>query len=116
MRQGQQKRVLAWKLFQVLVLLQAQVRAASAVCTTEFWRSSVVGGTQAVVIQMQMYLKEPTMGEKDSPFQYWANNHARFPLLSAVAVKFLSAASASVESERLFGTASNIGMKRGFDI
>ncbi|XDV12369.1 hypothetical protein PO909_001064 [Leuciscus waleckii] len=66
------------------------------------------GGTQAAVIQMQMYLKEPTMAEKDSPFQYWANNHARFPLLAAVAVKFLSAPSTSVESERLFSTASNI--------
>lgn len=66
------------------------------------------GGTQAVVTQMQMYLKEPTMGEKGSPFQYWANNHARFPLLAAVAVKFLSAPSTSVESERLFSTASNI--------
>ncbi|XP_039514865.1 zinc finger BED domain-containing protein 4-like [Pimephales promelas] len=66
------------------------------------------GGSQAAVIQMQMYLKEPTMGEKDSPFQYWANNHARFPLLAAVAEKFLSAPSTSVESERLFSTASNI--------
>lgn len=65
-------------------------------------------GTQAAVIQMQMYLKEPTMSEQDSPFQYWANNHARFPLLAAVAVKFLSAPSTSVESERLFSTASNI--------
>ncbi|KAL2102415.1 hypothetical protein ACEWY4_001583 [Coilia grayii] len=65
-------------------------------------------GTQAVVIQMQMYLKEPTIGEKDSPFQYWANNHGRFPLLSAVAAKFLSAPSTSVESERLFSSASNI--------
>nr|XP_054592602.1 zinc finger BED domain-containing protein 4-like [Nothobranchius furzeri] len=61
-------------------------------------------GTQAAVIQMQMYLKEPTMGELDSPFQYWADNHARFPLLAAVAVKFLSAPSTSVESERLFIT------------
>ncbi|KAM3596583.1 uncharacterized protein V6R79_017286 [Siganus canaliculatus] len=64
-------------------------------------------GTQAVT-QMQMFLKEPTMGEADSPFQYWANSHARFPLLSAVATKFLSAPSTSVESERLFSTASNI--------
>ncbi len=66
------------------------------------------GGTQAVVIQMQMYLKEPTIGEQDSPFQYWANNHACFPLLAAIAVKFLKAPSNSVESERLFSTASNI--------
>ncbi|XP_070410531.1 zinc finger BED domain-containing protein 4-like [Nothobranchius furzeri] len=65
-------------------------------------------GTQAAVIQMQMYLKEPTIGELDSPFQYWADNHARFPLLAAVAVKFLSDPSTSVESERLFSTASNI--------
>ncbi|KAK0154005.1 Zinc finger BED domain-containing protein 4 [Merluccius polli] len=64
--------------------------------------------TQTAVIQMQMYLKEPTITEKDSPFQYWANNHARFPLLGAVAAKFLSAPSTSVESERLFSTASNI--------
>ncbi|KAG9261302.1 zinc finger BED domain-containing protein 4-like [Astyanax mexicanus] len=66
------------------------------------------GGTQAVVTQMQMFLKEPTIGEADSPFQYWANHHARFPLLAAVATKFLSAPSTSVESERLFSTASNI--------
>lgn len=65
-------------------------------------------GTQTVVIQMQMYLKEPTIGESDNPFQYWANNHARFPVLGAVAAKFLSAPSTSVESERLFSTASNI--------
>lgn len=39
------------------------------------------------------YMKEPTMSEKDSPFQYWANNHARFPHLAAIAVKFLSAPS-----------------------
>ncbi|XP_076844397.1 zinc finger BED domain-containing protein 4-like [Brachyhypopomus gauderio] len=66
------------------------------------------GGTQAVVTQMQMFLKEPTIGEADSPFQYWANHHARFPLLAAVATKFLSAPATSVESERLFSTASNI--------
>ena len=34
------------------------------------------------------------MGEKDRPLQYWANNHAHFPLLAAVVVKFLSAPSA----------------------
>ncbi|KAM8757774.1 uncharacterized protein AB9X84_010493 isoform 1-T1 [Acanthopagrus schlegelii] len=38
-RQNQQKKLLTLKLVQVLVLLQAQVRAASAVCTTEFWSS-----------------------------------------------------------------------------
>ncbi|XP_070397996.1 zinc finger BED domain-containing protein 4-like [Nothobranchius furzeri] len=65
-------------------------------------------GTQAAVIQMQMYLKEPTMGDLDSPFQYWADNHAHFPLLAAVAVKFLSGPSTSVESGSLFSTASNI--------
>lgn len=69
---------------------------------------TATGGNQAGVIQMQMYLKEPTASEMDSPFQYRANNHARFPHLAAIAVKFLSAPSTSVESERLFSTTSNI--------
>ncbi|KAI4872545.1 hypothetical protein NFI96_025157, partial [Prochilodus magdalenae] len=60
------------------------------------------------VIQMQTYLKELTIPRSDNPFEYWGNNHARFPILAATAVKFLSAPSTSVESERLFSTASNI--------
>ncbi|KAI2659240.1 Zinc finger BED domain-containing protein 4 [Labeo rohita] len=60
------------------VLLQAQVRVASAVYITEFWRN------------MMNLLKVPRQQ------------------LSKCKLKFLSAPSTSVESERLFSTASNI--------
>ncbi|KAK7915503.1 hypothetical protein WMY93_011264 [Mugilogobius chulae] len=50
---------------------------------------------------LKTYLMEPTLQRADSPFQYWANNQARFPILAATAAKFLSAPSTSVESETL---------------
>lgn len=65
-------------------------------------------GTSSTHVQLQTYLMEPTISYSDSPFQYWAVNQVRFPTLAATAAKFLCAPATSVDSERLFSTASNI--------
>lgn len=58
--------------------------------------------------EIQTYLLEPTIPRSDNPLLYWKVNQPRLPSLTAVATKFLSAPSTSVESERLFSTASII--------
>lgn len=62
----------------------------------------------ATHIQIQTYLAEKTIQRTKSPFEYWGNNKQRLPSLATAALKFLSAPSTSVDSERLFSTASNI--------
>lgn len=59
-------------------------------------------------IQIETYLAEKTIHRTESPFEYWGKNKDRLPCLATTAVKFLSAPSTSVDSERLFSTASNI--------
>lgn len=65
-------------------------------------------GTASTHVQLQTYVMEQTISRSDSPFQYWAVNQVRFPTLAATAAKFLCAPGTSVDSERLFSTASNI--------
>lgn len=68
------------------------------------------GGPSSTVTQVQIetYLAERTIHRVESPFEYWGKNKERFPSLATTAAKFLSAPSTSVDSERLFSTASNI--------
>lgn len=68
-------------------------------------------GTTSTHVQLQTYEMEQTISHSDSPFQYWAVNQVRFPTLAATAAKFLCAPGTSVDSERLFSTASNIVYK-----
>ncbi|KAI2648703.1 Zinc finger BED domain-containing protein 4 [Labeo rohita] len=65
-------------------------------------------GTTSTHFQLQTYMMEQTISRSDSPFQYWAVNRVRFPSLAATAAKFLCTPGTSVDSERLFSTASNI--------
>lgn len=62
----------------------------------------------ATQVQIETYLAEKTIHRLESPFEYWGKNKERFPTLAATAAKFLCAPSTSVDSERLFSTASNI--------
>ena len=78
-----------------------------------FEESSTAAGpseqiTPGAMIEMETYLSEALLDRKSSPFQYWKKNRARFPTLAATAAKFLCAPCTSVESERLFSTASII--------
>lgn len=68
------------------------------------------GGTSSTAthIQIETYLAERTIQRTESPFEYWGKNKERLPSLATTALKFLSAPSTSVDSERLFSTASNI--------
>lgn len=52
------------------------------------------------------------LGEKSSvkynPFQYWEDRSKDFPLLTSLALKFLTIPASSAESERLFSVTSRI--------
>jgi len=64
--------------------------------------------TTSALLQIQMYMTEQIIARSENPFHYWAVNKICFPALAATASAFLSAPCTSVESERLFSTASNI--------
>uniref|UniRef100_A0A3P8U0R1 BED-type domain-containing protein n=1 Tax=Amphiprion percula TaxID=161767 RepID=A0A3P8U0R1_AMPPE len=59
-------------------------------------------------VEVQTYFSEPTILRSDNPLLYWKVNQPRLPSLAVTAAEFLCALSTSVESERLFSTASNI--------
>lgn len=64
--------------------------------------------TQGAIFEMKSYLCEAPIERKNNPLHYWRANQVRLPTLAATATKFLCAPCTSVESERLFSTASII--------
>ncbi|KAM4808378.1 zinc finger BED domain-containing protein 4-like [Rhinophrynus dorsalis] len=62
----------------------------------------------AASIQLETYLGEIAVSRSEKPLKYWAVNKLRFPALAQMAQKYLSAPCSSVESERLFSSASNV--------
>lgn len=64
--------------------------------------------TSSAHVEVQTYFSEPTILRSDNPLLYWKVSQPRLPFLAVTAAKFLCAPSTSVESERLFSTASNI--------
>lgn len=64
--------------------------------------------TTSTAAQVHTFFTERTIATSDNPYYYWGVNRDRFPNLAATARKFLCAPCTSVESERLFSTASNI--------
>lgn len=57
--------------------------------------------------QMHAYLGEATIF-KECPFNYWRSNQARFPAISHVAHKYLTAPCSSVDNERLFSAVAHV--------
>lgn len=58
--------------------------------------------------QLNLYLSEPVIVQDADPLAYWRANQDRFSALTTAARAYLSAPCTSVDSERLFSTASNI--------
>ncbi|KAJ4945978.1 hypothetical protein JOQ06_023656 [Pogonophryne albipinna] len=59
--------------------------------------------------QMNLYLSEPLLPRSGQPLAFWQDNKSRFPALAEAARAYLSAPCTSVDSERLFSTAANVG-------
>ncbi|XP_051571231.1 zinc finger BED domain-containing protein 4-like [Myxocyprinus asiaticus] len=64
--------------------------------------------TTSAQIQVETYLSEANIPRSDNPLLYWKVNQPRLSSLAAMATKFICAPCTSVESERLFSTASNV--------
>ena len=64
--------------------------------------------TPAVEAVVDAYLHEPVCVRKCSPLDYWKQKQSLWPLLAAMARKYLSIPPSSVPSERLFSTAGEV--------
>ena len=63
----------------------------------------------ASVNEVEQYLAEPLIDLKiGNPFEWWKQNSSRYPILSELARKYLSAPPTSVPSERLFSGVGQI--------
>lgn len=71
-------------------------------------RASQGPAPEGGAIEFEKYLGKALADKHDDPLQYWGINRKRFPTLAQMSRKYLSAPCGSVESERLFSTASNI--------
>jgi len=58
--------------------------------------------------EMRMYENMELLPRDDNLFMWWHENGPRFPLLSVLANKYLSAPPSSVESERIFSVGGNV--------
>jgi len=56
--------------------------------------------------EAERYLQEPTTA--DSPTSYWLANRNRYPVLSALARRYLSAPPTIVPSKRVMSTAGDV--------
>ncbi len=59
-------------------------------------------------LEIQSYLSEAHIPRSEQPLVYWGTNKSRFPALAEVARAYLSAPCTSVDSERLFSSASHV--------
>ena len=64
--------------------------------------SEPIGGAKD---EIRRYLTEPRLGLEAEPLKWWQQNGPRYPMLSAVAMKYLCIPSTSVPSEQLFSSA-----------
>ena len=63
---------------------------------------------QSVKEEMKLYENMEMLPTEENPFMWWHENRTRFPILSLLASKYLSAPPSSVESERIFSVGGNI--------
>lgn len=57
--------------------------------------------------EVRRYLQEETLDTHSDPLVWWRSNHARYPLLSKVARKYMTICATTVPSERVFSAAGN---------
>ena len=78
-------------------------------CLTELLSESDVVSDGSMGNEVEQYLAEPLIDLKiGNPFEWWKQNSSRYPILSELARKYLSAPPTSVLSERLFSGVGQI--------
>ena len=75
------------------------------------FRSKGTSSSRAV-IEVQRYLQDDLIGEKEDPFRWWDNHKHDYPLLSQLVRENCCALATSVPCERVFSKAGNILTER----
>lgn len=68
--------------------------------------------TSRAIIEVQRYLQDELIGEKEDPFKWWDNHKHNYPLLSQLVRENCCALATSVPCERVFSKAGNILTER----
>ncbi|CAL4234715.1 unnamed protein product, partial [Meganyctiphanes norvegica] len=63
-------------------------------------------------IELEGYLREPSVDVQSDPMQWWNSRTTIYPNLSLTAKQYLCIPATSVPSERVFSTAGNIVNKK----
>ena len=63
---------------------------------------------QSVKEEIKLYENMVMLPTEENPFMWWHENRPRFPILSVLASKYLSASPSSVESESIFSVGGNV--------
>ena len=62
--------------------------------------------------ELDLFVSDSIISRASCPLKWWNENHARFPVLAAVAREYLTIPATSVLSERLFSKAGEIITKK----
>lgn len=77
------------------------------------WLTDVMAGPSTaplplVTNEVQRYLMEPQIHQRDDPLSWWASKDVAYPCVAALARHILAVPASSVPSERIFSLAGNI--------
>ncbi len=69
---------------------------------------AAVASRDKVIDEIEHYLASATISEKENSLSFWRHNEDRFPILSKLALKYLSMPATSASVERLFSVGGSI--------
>ena len=62
--------------------------------------------------EISKYLQQQKLGLDENPLTFWKNNQKSLPMLTKLALKYLSIPCSSSESERIYSTSGDIITKK----
>lgn len=89
-------------------LMEQKTLKTAASKNQEITRTTDSSLEYSIKLELKEYLTIPVINRDENPLTWWKSHAERFPLLSKLAKKYLSAPPSSIESERIFSIGGNI--------